>query len=100
MHAYAQRIVQDASLRPYLAKGRILLISKQNLELLGTAFSINDYQTFFDRTFAPLQLPANQTVEEAPIEQHYEDEYSPEELEHINSGSSGGGNAEDDGDWY
>ncbi len=100
VHAYAQRIVQDASLRPYLAKGRILLISKQNLELLGTAFSINDYQTFFDRTFAPLQLPANQTVEEAPIEQHYEDEYSPEELEHINSGSSGGGNAEDDGDWY
>ncbi len=99
-HAYAQRVVKEASLRPYLAKGRVLIISKQNLDLLGTAFSINDYQKFFDLTFAPLQLPANQTVEEAPIEQHYEDEYTPEQLEQINSGSQDGGNTDDEGDWY
>jgi len=99
-HAYAQRIFKDTTLQPYLAKGRILLISKSNLELLGTTVSFNDYQKFYDATFAPLKLQPNQSVEDAaPIEQYYEDEYPDDELERLNQPSSGG-DTDDGGEWY
>lgn len=100
VHAYAQRVFKSKALAPYLSKGRIMLISKANLDLIGTAFSINDYQKFYDKTFAPLQLPVNQPVETAPIEQHYEDEYSPEQLDRMNNTDSNGGSTDDDGEWY
>ena len=86
---------------PYLRKGRVMLISKQNLELIGTTFSINDYQKFYDSTFAPVKLPADLPFETAPVEQRYEDEYTPEQLERINSGSGSDDNTTDDGgEWY
>jgi hypothetical protein len=100
-HAYASRVFKDKNLVPYLRKGRVMLISKQNLELIGTTFSINDYQKFYDSTFAPVKLPADLPLETAPVEQHYEDEYTPEQLERINSGSSSDDNTtNDDGEWY
>lgn len=101
-HAYAQRVFKDTSLRPYISKGRVLIVSKENLDLIGTTFSINDYQKFYDATFAPIQLSPDQPVEEGqPIEQHYEDEYTPEELEQMQQ--EGGEDSEDDddgGEWY
>lgn len=101
-HAYAQRVFKSKEMIPYLNKGRVLIVSKQNLDLIGTAFSINDYQQFYDKTFAPLQLPQNLPLETAPIEQHYEDEYTPEQLEQMNNDNSSGGNSssDDDGEWY
>lgn len=100
-HAYASRVFKDKNLVPYLRKGRVMLISKQNLELIGTTFSINDYQKFYDSTFAPVKLPADLPLETAPVEQHYEDEYTPEQLERINSGSGSDDNTTDDGgEWY
>lgn len=94
-HAYATRLAADATLAPYLRQGRALIISKDNLDLLGTTFSINDYQTFYDKTFAPLQPAAGNLIEEtAPIEQHYEDEYSDDELEKMEEGG------DDGGEWY
>ena len=99
-HAYAQRVFQDKQLRPFLDHSRVLIISKENLDLLGSVFSFNDYKAFFDRTFAPLRLPANVPIETAPIEQHYEDEYTPEELERINNGQGTDDSSDDDGEWY
>lgn len=94
-HAYATRLAADATLAPYLRQGRALIISKDNLDLLGTTFSINDYQTFYDKTFAPLQPAAGNLIEEtAPIEQHYEDEYSDDEHEKMEEGG------DDGGEWY
>ena len=102
VHAYAQRVYKDKDLLPYLRKGRVLLISKDNRELIGTTFSINDYQKFFDKTFAPIQIPDSQPVESAPVEQHYEDEYTPEQLEDINNGTTNDNNSstDDGGEWY
>lgn len=101
-HAYAQRVFKDVSLRPYVSKGRVLLVSKENLELIGTTFSINDYQKFYDTTFAPIKLSPDQTVEEGqPVEQHYEDEYTPEELEEMQQEQEGESVGDDDGgEWY
>lgn len=99
-HAYAQRVFKDTSLRPYIEKGRVLLVSKDNLELIGTKFSINDYSDFYDKTFAPIELSPNQPIEDAaPIEQHYEDEYTPEELEQMQQGEEED-EEEEEGEWY
>lgn len=101
-HAYAQRVFKDKNLLPFLEKCRVLLISKSNLDLLGVSVSFNDYQKFFDTNFAP-ETPAETPTEEPapPVEQHYEDEYTPEELERIRkSGESKTTDDEDDGEWY
>lgn len=76
VHNYAQRIFNTATLAEKLRKTRIFLISQQNLELIGTVFSYDDYQSYYDKMFAPLEinpeLPLDAGI--APIEQIYEDE--------------------------
>ncbi len=84
-----------------LKRARVVVISADNLELLGTTYSFEDYRRFYDKTFAPLklnpQLPLD--MQDMPIEQHYEDEYTPEE--HDNSRKNNRQDTEDDGgEWY
>lgn len=98
-HAYAQRIYKDATLAPTLRHARTLLISQHNLALLGTQYSFDDYKEFYNKTFAPLkidpELPLD--LDDEPIEQRYEDEYTPEQLEDLNNESGG---TDDGGEWY
>ncbi len=102
-HAYAQQLYEDAQLAPQLRQARLVIISVANLELLGVNYSYDDYKAFYDKTFAPLeinpQLPLD--MQDMPVEQRYEDEYTPEELEELNN-SEGGSSEEDDdsGEWY
>lgn len=99
-HAYAQRIFQDETLAPMLRRARVVLISEQNAELLGTYFSFDDYKDFYEKTFAPLEinpeLPLD--IDEGPVEQYYEDDFTPEELERRNDG--GVTDDDDGGEWY
>ena len=101
-HAYARRVYESKELRPYLQKGRALLISRDNLSLLGVQFSINDYLQFYEQHFVPLTLPDTTSPEqyENPIEQHYEDEYTPEELERMKQTEKADSEDDDGGDWY
>ena len=100
-HTYAQKLYNAASLQPYLRQARLVVISEGNLELLGTVYSYDDYRDFYDRTFAPLQINPDLPLDgqEEPVEQHYEDEYTPEELDNLNKGG-GGSNDDDEGEWY
>lgn len=107
--SYARRVYRTAELRPLLHKARTLLISRQNLSLLGSRFSFNDYREFYEAHFDPLLspdgnlLPETETLvpgEEAPVEQHYEDEYSPEELERMNREKTQTTTDDDEGEWY
>ena len=102
VHAYARRLYAEKSLQPFLQKGRTLLISAHNLGLLGVQLSYNDYQLFFEQHFVPLDLPDNLPVEQAapPVEQHYEDEYTPEELERLQQGGAEDDGSDDGGEWY
>lgn len=100
-HAYAQRVYRAKELAPYLSKCRSLLISKENLELLGISVSFNEYQQYYDEHFAPLKLEEKQQIsEEPPIEQHYEDEYTPEELDRMNQSGDSPSEEDDGGEWY
>lgn len=102
-HAYAQQLFATPEMAARLRLTRVVLISAENLELLGTTYSFNDYADFYEKNFAPLkinpQLPLD--IREEPIEQHYEDEYTPEELQRINEGGGKDDDTDDDGgEWY
>ena len=100
-HAYAQRLIAVPSLSRQLQHARIVIISQANLELLGTAYSFDEYNAFYDKTFAPLQINPSLPIdtEDNQIEQRYEDEYTPEELERLKNGSTTEDGDDDDG-WY
>lgn len=101
-HAYAQKVYADSLLPKKLSPARILLISTRNLELLGSLFSYDDYQAFYEKTFAPMEIKPELPLdmEGEPIEQRYEDEFSPEELEQMQREKEDGGEEDDGGEWY
>jgi hypothetical protein len=103
-HAYAQRITISQELAKQLRHARTFLIAEANLNLLGTMYSYDDYQQFYDENFQPLELnPELLPKEEEPL-QRYEDELTPEELERIEQQKSKNKEDEqfedDGGEWY
>ena len=102
-HTYAQKLYVAPKLSDKLRNTRIVLISEKNLELLGIGYSYNDYQKFYEKTFAPLKINPELPLDasDGPVEQHYEDEYTDEELEELqNEGEGGEEDDEDEGEWY
>jgi hypothetical protein len=101
-HAYAQKVYADSTLTRRLKPARILLISEQNLSLLGTVFSYDDYKAFYDQHFAPMEINPELPVyfDGEVIEQRYEDEFSPEELEQMEADKEEESSGSDDGEWY
>lgn len=96
---YTRKVYADEALHGLFRHGKILVISKANLDLIGSAFSINDYLQFFDQHFAPIEVAPNLPIEQtSPVEQRYEDEYSTDELERMNRQSDDANDEE--GEWY
>ena len=103
-HAYAQRVTLSQELVAQLRHARTFIIAESNLNLLGTMYSYDDYQQFFDQNFQPLELNPDLLPEEEPL-QRYEDELTPEELEQLEQNRSKsqdeeGGYEDDGGEWY
>lgn len=63
-HAYTQKLYDDPILSKILKKVRVILISEDNLKLLGKAFSFDDYAAFYEKHFAPLQVKPNVRLDE------------------------------------
>lgn len=101
-HTYAQKIFTDVTLAAMLRRTRVVLISEHNADLLGSLYSFDDYKAFYEKTFAPLKINPDLPLdmEDGPVEQHYEDEYSPEELDRLQDGGNAEDTGEDDGEWY
>ncbi len=53
---YARHLAADSVMTRKLAGCRRIVISDDNLKLLGTKYSYNDYETFFDSSLAPLPV--------------------------------------------
>ncbi len=81
---YGKMLMQQQSVRKAAEKARPVIISEENLQLIGTRFSYNDYDSFYVANFAPLMVnnpemlyepvsvkpieePANAEEEEDPI---------------------------------
>ena len=77
VHAYAQALYADRHMATVLEGIRTLLISDDNLKLLGTSFSFDEYKKFFNDRFAPLDVPNDLRIDE-PTDLEYID---PDDVE-------------------
>lgn len=53
---YARQLYMNKAVMQYAVKGRAIIISDANLELLGTRYSYNDYDKFYEQHFVPLRI--------------------------------------------
>lgn len=61
---YAHAVTQQADIIRLLHKSRTILISEPNLELLGSRFTYNDYEKFYNQHFAALKVSASHLLTE------------------------------------
>ena len=79
---YARQLYKNEAVTRLLRKARMILISEPNLELLGTQYSYNDYDDFYEEHFVPLKIstvqlltePADLPVEEEPASSNTEEQ--------------------------
>lgn len=53
---YARQLQQQTTIKPLVAKCRPIIISTENLKLLGRTHSYDDYDKFYLKHFAPLKV--------------------------------------------
>ena len=77
---YARQLYANAAVSTLTRKGRALVISDSNLELLGTQYSFNDYDKFYDQHFMPLRISTVRLLmEPESIENQPQEEKTPAE---------------------
>lgn len=80
VHSYAQSLYADKHMNTLLEGIRTLLISEDNLKLIGTDFSFDDYKAFYEETFAPMDIPEDLQIDEPTNLKIIDpDDYVPEE---------------------
>ena len=72
-HQYAAEVHKNANVVNRMGKARTIIISSDNLELLGKQYSFNDYDEFYSEHFAPLRVNTDDLLNE-PSEFGYEKE--------------------------
>ena len=75
---YARKLYANESMRTLIQKCRCIIISDHNLSLIGTRYSYQDYDEFYQRTFAPLTISNEELLEipeviEQPDEENEQD---------------------------
>lgn len=63
-HQYASEVHKQENVVKRMRKARTLIISRENLELLGKQYSFEDYNAFYVKNFAPLRLPSDNLLSE------------------------------------
>lgn len=67
VHAYVQDLYSDKHMATVLEGIRTLLILEDNLNLLGTKYSFEDYSKFYDENFAPIQIPEELRIDNGTV---------------------------------
>ena len=82
-HQYARELYGvEGALSDLLRPCRSLIVSEQNLRLLGTVYSYRDYEIFFEQQIAPVQVTTQPLLQEPEtIIKQAEEEEEPEEEE-------------------
>lgn len=84
-HAYAQKLYGDSHMSGVIKNIKSVIISQENLRLLGNAFSFDDYSKFYEEKLAPYKVPENLILDESPsLEIRTEEDY-PEEGNNSNT---------------
>ncbi len=80
VHSYAQTLYADKHMNTLLEGIRTLLISEDNLKMIGNEFSFDDYKAFYEETFAPMDIPEDLQIDEPTNLKIIDpDDYVPEE---------------------
>lgn len=53
---YARQLYKNQKVMSIASKGRAIIISDSNIEMLGTQYSYNDYDKFYEQHFVPLRI--------------------------------------------
>ena len=88
---YARQLYADQQMAEKLKDCRSLIISETNLALIGTRFSYDDYQQFYEDTFVPMKISEEKLliepaeielpdVEDLPSEQQTEQQEDDDDL--------------------
>ena len=75
---YARALHKDAPIVRSLRGGRSIVISQENLQLLGTRYSYDDYDAFYNEHFAPLPVSDLPLLLEPILEEEEEEEAQPQ----------------------
>ena len=98
-HQYAKEVFNQQSIVNRMRKARCILISSDNVELLGRQYSYDDYDEFYAKHFAPLRV-SNENLLSEPVEIGYEKEpdlKTPRRDEDVGNGSDDDGMMIDEG---
>lgn len=107
---YARQLYADKAMANSLKGCRRIIISDENLKLLGTRYSYVDYEKFFEQRFAPLQISNEQLLnipesveqqeEPAAEEDNNDNSEQPDMNINNNNGSQNDGGLDFDEDFY
>lgn len=97
-YQYAHELASTKSVLQQLNKStRIIVISDKNLQMIGLQFSYNDYDNFYQKNFAPIQVTKRYLLSEpaevaTPRERDLQDEIESKAptQEDINAAQNGG----------
>ena len=78
---YARKLHSSPELSPLLKLCRVIIISQQNLPLIGVRFSYDDYEDFYQRTFTPLQVSDEQLLNIPEATEQPEEDDGPDNQE-------------------
>ena len=101
---YARQLYSAGGMLAELLKHcRSLIVSEQNLPLLGTAFSYADYELFFEKQLAPIKISKEPLLEEPEMiiqKEEEDDQEAEDEEDSENSTGNNGGYVEFDDDFW
>ena len=61
---YARKLYADNAMAEWLEPCNSLIISEKNLQLIGTRFSYDEYEQFYEETFVPMEVSKEQLLTE------------------------------------
>ena len=90
---YARKLYASEAMTAHLKKCHSIIVSQQNLALIGTRFSYGDYLKFYEETFSPLQISNEQLLnipEVVPLPDEDSEEPYDEEVDDADEQQGGG----------
>lgn len=82
---YARQLYADENMARKLKACRRIIISDENLKLLGTKYSYVEYEQFFEKAFAPLSISKEQLLN---IPEDVEQQQEPETKENTDNNNN------------
>jgi tetratricopeptide (TPR) repeat protein len=77
---YARKLHGAEAMKAILNHCHSLIISQQNLALIGVRYSYDDYQKFYEKTFTPLKISNEQLLNIPEVTQQPEEEEDEEDV--------------------